>query len=488
MKLLRDILYGVRIIDVIGNTNVAVDSITMDSRRVGKFSLFVAVKGTQTDGHEYIAQAVEKGAVAVICEEVPKNRFEKATYVTVANSTEALGLLASNFFDNPSQKLKLVGVTGTNGKTTIATLLYELFTLANKKCGLISTVKNRIAGEDSPSTHTTPDAIAINQLMAEMVKKGCTYCFMEVSSIAVDQKRIFGLDFDGAVFTNITHDHLDYHITFDNYIKAKKAFFDNLRPSAFALVNVDDKHARVMVQNSKAKKLTYSLTTMADFKAKIIERDIRGMMLNINNREVWTKLSGVFNASNLLAVYGVARELGMDETQVLTAISNLEPVEGRFNTVTSKNKITGIVDYAHTPDALENILVAIREVIGAKTKVITVVGCGGDRDKTKRPVMGKIACRLSDRAIFTSDNPRSEEPAQINKEMQADLTQMERAKMLAIIDREEAIKTAVALAAEGDVILVAGKGHEKYQEIQGVKHDFDDKKILVGIFKNMEAA
>jgi UDP-N-acetylmuramoyl-L-alanyl-D-glutamate--2,6-diaminopimelate ligase len=488
MKLLRDILYGVRIGDVAGNTNVAIDSITMDSRRVGNFSLFVAVKGTQTDGHEYIAQAVEKGAVAVICEEIPKNRFEKATYVAVSDSTEALGIIASNFYDNPSAALKLVGITGTNGKTTVATLLYELFTITGKKCGLISTVKNRIAGEDQPSTHTTPDPISINRLMAEMVKKGCTYCFMEVSSIAVDQKRIFGLEFDGGVFTNITHDHLDYHITFDNYIKAKKTFFDNLRPTAFALMNVDDKHARIMVQNSKAKKLTYSLTTIADYKAKIIERDIRGMLLNINNREVWTKLSGVFNASNVLAVYGVARELGMENVETLTAISNLEPVEGRFNTITSKNKITGIVDYAHTPDALENILNAIHEVISPKTKIITVVGCGGDRDKTKRPVMGKIACRLSERSIFTSDNPRSEDANVIIKEMQAELTPLERSKMLAITDREEAIKAAVALANEGDVILIAGKGHEKYQDINGVKHDFDDKKVLTEIFKNMEAA
>lgn len=488
MKLLRDILYGVRIGDVAGNTNVAIDSITMDSRRVGNFSLFVAIKGTQTDGHEYIAQAVEKGAVAVICQEIPKNRFEKATYVSVSDPAEALGIVASNFYGNPSSELKLVGVTGTNGKTTVATLLYELFTLSGKKCGLISTVRNRIAGEDQPATHTTPDAISINRLMAEMLKKGCTHCFMEVSSIAVDQKRVFGLDFDGAVFTNLTHDHLDYHLTFDNYLKAKKTFFDNLRPSAFALVNVDDRHARVMLQNSKAKKLTYSLTTMADYKAKIIERDIRGMLLNINNREVWTKLTGVFNASNLLAVYGVARELGMESVQVLTTISNLEPVEGRFNTVTSKNRITGIVDYAHTPDALENILNAIREVISPKTKVITVVGCGGDRDATKRPVMGKIACRLSDRAIFTSDNPRSEDPVVIIKAMQDDLTAMEKSKMLAITDREEAIKTAVALAGEGDVILVAGKGHEKYQDIGGVKHAFDDKKVLTEIFKNTEAA
>lgn len=488
MKLLRDILYGVRIGDVAGNTNVAIDSITMDSRRVGNFSLFVAVKGTQTDGHEYIAQAVEKGAVAVICREIPKNRFEKATYVCVTDPAEALGTIASNFYDNPSAALKLIGITGTNGKTTVATLLYELFTLTGKKCGLISTVKNRIAGEEQSATHTTPDAIAINRLMAEMVKKGCTHCFMEVSSIAVDQKRIFGLEFDGAVFTNITHDHLDYHGTFENYIRAKKAFFDGLRPTAFALVNVDDRHARVMLQNSKAKKLTYSLTTVADYKARIIERDIRGMLLNINNREVWTKLSGVFNASNVLAVYGVARELGMENVQLLTTISNLEPVEGRFNTVTSKNRITGIVDYAHTPDALENILNAIHEVVGPKTKVITVVGCGGDRDRTKRPVMGKIACRLSTRAIFTSDNPRSEDPAEIIREMQAELTVMEKSKMLAIADREEAIKTAVALAAEGDVILVAGKGHEKYQDIGGVKHDFDDKKVLTEIFKNMEAA
>lgn len=488
MKLLRDILYGVRIGDVAGNTNVAIDSITMDSRRVGNFSLFVATKGTQTDGHEYIAQAVEKGAVAVICEEIPKNRFERATYVCVTDSAEALGIVASNFYDNPSAALKLVGITGTNGKTTVATLLYELFTLSDKKCGLISTVRNRIAGKDQPATHTTPDAISINRLMAEMVKEGCTHCFMEVSSIAVDQKRTFGLDFDGAVFTNITHDHLDYHITFENYIKAKKAFFDGLRPSAFSLVNVDDRHARVMVQNSKAKKLTYSLLTVADYKARIIERDIRGMLLNINNREVWTKLTGVFNASNLLAVYGVACELGLNKVQALTIISNLDPVEGRFNTLTSKDRITGIVDYAHTPDALENILNAIHEVITPKTKVITVLGCGGDRDTSKRPVMGKIACRLSERAIFTSDNPRSEDPAAIIKQMQAELTPMEKSKMLAITDREEAIKTAVALAGEGDVILIAGKGHEKYQDIKGVKHDFDDKKVLAEIFKNRESA
>lgn len=488
MKLLRDILYGVRIDDVVGNTNVAIDSMTMDSRRVGNFSLFVAVKGTQTDGHEYIAQAVEKGAVAIICQEIPKNRYEKATYVCVQNSAEAMGILASNFYDNPSSQLKLVGITGTNGKTTVATLLYELFTLTGKRCGLISTVKNRIAGEDSPSTHTTPDSISINRLMAEMVKKGCTHCFMEVSSIAVDQKRIFGLEFDGAVFTNLTHDHLDYHGTFDNYLKAKKAFFDSLKASAFALVNVDDRHARVMVQNSKARKLTYALSTMADYKAKLIERDIRGMMLNINNKEVWTKLTGVFNASNVLAVYGVAKELGMETIQILTAISNLEPVEGRFNTVTSKNRITGIIDYAHTPDALENILNAIHEVMKPTAKLITVVGCGGDRDRAKRPVMGKLACRLSSKAIFTADNPRSEEPELIIKEMQSDLTALERSKMLAISDREEAIKTAVALASDGDVILIAGKGHEKYQEIKGVKHDFDDKKVLTEIFKNMEAA
>lgn len=488
MKLLRDILYGVRIDKIAGNTNMAIDSITMDSRRVGNFSLFVAIRGTQTDGHTYVEQAISKGAVAVICEEIPENRIEKATYVCVSDSSEALGVVASNFYDNPSEKLKLVGVTGTNGKTTIATLLYELFTLSGKKCGLISTVKNRIAGEDIAATHTTPDAISINRLMAEMVRKGCTHCFMEVSSIAIDQNRIYGLDFDGAIFTNITHDHLDYHVTFENYIKAKKAFFDRLPSSSFALVNVDDKHARIMVQNCKAKKLTYSLTAMSDYKAKIIERDIRGMMLNINNREVWTKLAGVFNASNLLAVYAVAKEFGMNEVQILTIISNLEPVEGRFNTITSKNGITGIVDYAHTPDALENILEAIREVAGIKSQVITVVGCGGDRDKTKRPVMGHIACRYSDRTIFTADNPRSEDAREIIKEMQADLTQMEKSKVLAITDRTEAIKTAVALSKSGDVVLVAGKGHEKYQEINGVKHDFDDRSVLAKIFKNMEEA
>ncbi len=488
MKLLKDILYGVRIGDVIGSTHVAIDSISMDSRKVGNFSLFVAVRGTQTDGHEYIAQSVEKGAVAVICEEIPQNRYGSATYVTVNNSAEALGIIASNFYDNPSSKLKLVGVTGTNGKTTVATLLYEFFTLQSKKCGLISTVKNRIAGETIEATHTTPDSISINRMMAEMVKKGCTHCFMEVSSIAVDQKRISGLEFDGAVFTNLTHDHLDYHGTFENYLKAKKAFFDGLRPSAFALVNTDDKHARVMVQNCRAKKVTYSLTGMADYKARIIETHIRGMLLHINHREMWTKLTGEFNASNLLAVYAVACELGVDTVQALTTLSNLEPVEGRFNTVYSADNITGIVDYAHTPDALENILEAIRAVMPNGASLITVIGCGGDRDRAKRPVMGRIACRLSHKAIFTSDNPRSEDPAEIIKEMQADLTTMEKSKMLAITDRAEAIKTAVALSKPGDVILVAGKGHEKYQDIQGVKHPFDDKSTLQQIFKSREEA
>ncbi|MCG9910849.1 MAG: UDP-N-acetylmuramoyl-L-alanyl-D-glutamate--2,6-diaminopimelate ligase [Flavobacteriales bacterium] len=487
MKLLRDILYGVRILDVAGNTNVAIDSITMDSRKGGNFSLFVAIKGTQHDGHLFIAQAIEKGAVAVICEEIPKNHYERATYVRVADSAEALGIVASNFYGNPSESLKLVGITGTNGKTTVATLLYDLFMLTGHKCGLISTVKNKINGEVQPATLTTPDAISLNRLMAEMVKKGCTHCFMEVSSIAVDQKRIAGLKFEGAVFTNLTHDHLDYHGTFENYLKAKKAFFDGLKASAFALINIDDKHARVMVQNCNARKFTYSLTSMADFKAKIIERDIRGMLLNINHKEVWTKLSGVFNASNVLAVFGVATRLGMESVQVLTAISNLEPVEGRFNTVISKQGVVGVIDYAHTPDALQNILEAIHEASGSKAKVITVVGCGGDRDKTKRPVMGKIACRLSSRAIFTSDNPRSEEAVDIIADMQSDLTKMEKSKMLSITDREEAIKTAVALAEKGDIILIAGKGHEKYQEIKGVKHDFDDRKVLLEIFKNEEA-
>lgn len=488
MKLLKDILYGVRIGDVIGSTHVAIDSISMDSRKVGSFSLFVAVRGTQTDGHEYIAQSVEKGAVAVVCEEIPKNRYGSVTYVTVNNSAEALGIIASNFYDNPSSKLKLVGVTGTNGKTTVVTLLYDFFTLQGKKCGLISTVRNRIAGETLDATHTTPDAISINRMMAEMVKKGCTHCFMEVSSIAVDQKRISGLEFDGAVFTNLTHDHLDYHGNFENYLNAKKAFFDGLRPSAFALVNIDDKHARLMVQNCRAKKVTYSLKGMADYKARIIETHIRGMMLHINHKEVWTKLTGEFNASNLLAVYAVACELGVDSIQALTTLSSLEPVEGRFNMVYSSDNITGIIDYAHTPDALENILEAIRALMPAGSSLITVVGCGGERDRAKRPVMGKIACRLSHKAIFTSDNPRSENPAEIIKEMQSDLTALEKSKMLAITDRAEAIKTAVALCKPGDVILVAGKGHEKYQEIKGVKHPFDDKSTLTEIFKNREEA
>jgi UDP-N-acetylmuramoyl-L-alanyl-D-glutamate--2,6-diaminopimelate ligase len=487
MKLLKDILYGVRIGDVIGSTNVAIESLTMDSRKVGSFSLFVAVKGTQTDGHEYIAQSVERGAVAVICEEIPVNRYGSVTYVTVKNSAEALGIIASNFYDNPSSKLKLVGVTGTNGKTTVTTLLYDFFTLQGKKCGLLSTVKNRIAGDVVEATHTTPDAISINRLMADMVKKGCSYCFMEVSSIAVDQKRISGLEFDGAVFTNLTHDHLDYHGTFENYLKAKKTFFDGLRPTSFALVNTDDKHARVMVQNCRGKKVTYSLTGMADYKARIIETHIKGMLLHINHREVWIKLTGEYNASNVLAVYAVVCELGMDPVQALTTLSNLEPVEGRFNTVYSSDNITGIVDYAHTPDALENILEAIRAVMPSGSSLITVVGCGGDRDRAKRPVMGRIACRLSHKAIFTSDNPRSEDPAEIIREMQSELTALERSHMLAITDRAEAIKTAVALCKPGDVVLVAGKGHEKYQEIQGVKHPFDDKSTLQSIFKNREA-
>ena len=482
MKLLRDILYKTRIEEVIGSTNVAIESICFDSRKVEKFSLFVAVKGTASDGHAFISLAVSSGAAAVLCEKIPDERDEKVTYIKVKDSSEALAYAAANFYDNPSEKLKLIGVTGTNGKTTSVTLLYNLFKLLGYKVGMLSTVNNYIDGEIIPATHTTPDALQLNALLTKMVEKGCTYCFMEVSSHAVVQHRITALEFAGGAFTNITHDHLDYHKTFDNYIRAKKGFFDMLGANAFAVVNKDDRNGEVMLQNSKALKKTFALQSMADFKCKIIENQFAGLLLNIDGREVYTKLIGSFNAYNLLLAYSVAMLLKEDQTNILTALSTLDAVEGRFQYIRSANKVTGIVDYAHTPDALKNVLHTINDIRTGNEKVITLVGCGGDRDSLKRPIMAKIACEMSDKVILTSDNPRSENPDEILNQMKKGVEPQNAKKSLAIVDRREAIKTACSIAQPGDIILVAGKGHEKYQEIKGVKYPFDDMEELKNSF------
>lgn len=487
MKLLKDILYKVRLEEVIGNTNIAVESIYHDSRMVTAQSLFVALKGRNSDGHSYINQVIAKGADVIVCEIMPEEKQKDITYVRVNDTWETLAILASNFYDNPSSKMKMVGVTGTNGKTSVATICYKLYMQMGFNAGLLSTIENKIGTRSLPATHTTPDALALQKLMAEMVKSGCTHCFMEVSSIALDQRRAFGIEFDVAIFTNITHDHLDYHVTFDNYIKAKKLFFDNLSSSAFALVNVDDRNARIMVQNTKAKVRTFSMKTFADFKVRILEKELRGMHLIIDGKEIWVRLTGEFNAYNVLCAYASGMLLGQDPINILTALSTIEPIEGRFNTIISKDGITGIIDYAHTPDALQNIIDGIRDVMKSGTRLITVVGCGGDRDKSKRPVMGKLAATLSDQAIFTSDNPRSEEPQQIIQEMKTDLSTALAQKVLSITDREEAIRSAISIARPGDVVLVAGKGHEKYQEIKGIKRDFDDKKIVSETFKSREA-
>jgi UDP-N-acetylmuramoyl-L-alanyl-D-glutamate--2,6-diaminopimelate ligase len=486
MKLLSDILYKAGIDEIKGTTKLAITSICFDSRAVAKSSLFVAVKGTKVDAHDFIDGAIADGAIAVVCEKFPAEMNEKITYIQVKDSSFALGIIASNFFDNPSEKLKLVGITGTNGKTTTATLLYTLFKSTGKKVGLLSTVKNLINNEATVSTHTTGDAIQINALLSEMVKKGCTHCFMEVSSHAIHQNRIAGLQFDGAVFTNITHDHLDYHKDFNEYIKAKKMFFDHLSSSAFALTNSDDRHGDTMVLNTRAKIHTYGLKSMADFKCKILENRFSGLLLNIDNNEVWTRLVGQFNAYNLLAVYATSILLGEDKTIVLTSLSALSSVEGRFQYVKSKNGIVGIVDYAHTPDALENVLGTINGIRTGNETLITVVGCGGDRDAAKRPLMATIACEKSDKVILTSDNPRSEDPEEIITQMKKGVDAVNYKKTLAILDRKEAIRTAVAMANPGDIILVAGKGHEKYQEIKGVKHPFDDLEILDENLKTIE--
>ena len=486
MKFISDILEGLAFTELQGSADVEIGSIVFDSRKVVPNSLFVAVRGTMVDGHDYIDQAIEQGAVAVICEDLPAKVTGEVDFFMVADTSKALGIISANFYDNPSAKLKLVGVTGTNGKTTIATLLYKLFRDLGYKCGLLSTVENQINGTVVEATHTTPDPVVLNMLLDEMVAKGCDYCFMEVSSHAIAQHRIEGLNFTGGIFSNLTHDHLDYHKTFESYLKAKKAFFDGLPKSAFALTNADDKNGNVMLQNTAAHKKTYGLKNMADYKAKVVENHFSGLLLNIDNEEVWFKLVGTFNAYNLMAVYAAAMLLEQDKAKVLTSLSKLSGAVGRFDYVVSSHGIIGIVDYAHTPDAVQNILSTVHDVRKGKEKVITVIGCGGDRDKTKRPIMAKVACEWSDKVILTSDNPRSEDPAQIIKEMEKGVDPAFKRNTLSIVDRREAIKTACHLAAPGDIIVIAGKGHEKYQEINGMRNHFDDKEELLEIFKMME--
>jgi UDP-N-acetylmuramoyl-L-alanyl-D-glutamate--2,6-diaminopimelate ligase len=478
MKLLSDIIYKAGIEDVIGVTHIAVDSVCFDSRKVQKLSLFVAVKGVSSDGHLFIDKAIEEGAVAIVCSEMPLLLKTNVTYIKVKDSSYALGIIASNFYDNPSAKLKLVGVTGTNGKTTTVTLLYHLFKFLGYKTGLISTVKNYIDTVEFQATHTTPDAVQLNELLARMVESGVSFCFMEVSSHSVVQHRITGLTFAGAAFSNITHDHLDYHGTFDNYLAAKKGFFDQLNAHAFAISNRDDRHYAVMLQNTKAVKKTCSINQQADFKAKIIENHFAGLQLQLDGTEIWTKLIGSFNAYNILMVYAIAIMLKQDRTNVLTAISSLNPVDGRFQFIRSANSITGIVDYAHTPDALVNVLKTIQDIRTGNENIITVVGCGGDRDAAKRPVMAEIACKMSNRVILTSDNPRSEDAEEIINQMMKGVDAVAKKKVLCITDRRQAIKTACALAGANDIVLIAGKGHEKYQEIKGVKYPFDDMQEL----------
>jgi UDP-N-acetylmuramoyl-L-alanyl-D-glutamate--2,6-diaminopimelate ligase len=478
MKTLAALLAGIPVKAVEGRTDVAVSGITFDSREAGKGMLFFAVKGTRTDGHSYIPQVTDAGASVVVCENLPENFKPGTTYVQVADSSAAAGFVAANWFNNPGSKLKLVGITGTNGKTTTATLLFELFRKLGYHTGLLSTILNRIDDEIIPSTHTTPDAIRLNELLARMVQKGCSFCFMEVSSHSVVQNRIAGLPFSGGIFSNLTHDHLDFHKTFDEYLKAKKKFFDDLSASAFALVNTDDRNGMVMLQNTAASKHTYSLQKMADFRGKILEAPLDGLHLELNGHEIWCRLVGRFNGYNLTAVFATAVLLGQDPMEVLTILSSLGSVEGRFDYIKSARGTIGIVDYAHTPDALQNVLETINQLRTGNEILITVVGCGGDRDRTKRPVMARIAARLSDRVILTSDNPRSEVPEAIITEMMSGVEKEFARNVQNITDRRDAIRLATAMARDGDVILVAGKGHEKYQEIQGVKHPFDDKEIL----------
>jgi UDP-N-acetylmuramoyl-L-alanyl-D-glutamate--2,6-diaminopimelate ligase len=485
--ILQEILYKVRIRAVHGRLDTDIQDLQLDSRKVGRGSAFIAVKGTHTDGHRFIESVSALQPAAVICEQMPARFQDGITYIEVDDSAAASGLLAHNFFGQPSEKLKLVGVTGTNGKTTIATLLYKLFSSLGYTCGMLSTVQNHIGDKVLPATHTTPDPISLNQLLREMLDAGCTHVFMETSSHAIHQHRIEGLKYSGGIFSNITHDHLDYHKTFDEYIRVKKSFFDSLPSSAFALSNADDKRGDVMLQNTAAVKYTYSLKTAADYKGKILENNLTGLVMLVNDQEVHFRLIGEFNAYNLLAVFGAAICLGEEKAEVLRNLSVLSGAEGRFDYMISpREKIVGIVDYAHTPDALENVLSTLRKLRKNDERIITVVGCGGDRDKTKRPIMGEVACQLSDKVVFTSDNPRSEEAGSILKDMETGLNTAARRKFVSISDRREAIKTAVGFSQPSDIVLVAGKGHEKYQEIKGVKYPFDDKAVLREIFELLD--
>jgi UDP-N-acetylmuramoyl-L-alanyl-D-glutamate--2,6-diaminopimelate ligase len=478
LKYLKDIVSDIRITNLTGSADIMILSLQFDSRIVVPGSVFFAVKGTTTDGHQYIDQAIEKGAVAIVCEVLPEIINDKVTYLRVEDSADAMGRIASNFYGNPSGKLNLVGITGTNGKTTTVTLLYELFRLLGHKTGLISTILIKINETIIPSSHTTPDSLQLNQMMAKMVDEGCTHCFMEVSSHAVDQKRIAGLTFKGGVFTNLTHDHLDYHNTFDSYLKAKKSFFDGLSADAFALINKDDKNGMVMVQNTRAKTFTYSLQTLADFRCRILENQFHGLQLNIGGDDCWFRLIGRFNAYNILVVYSTAELLGGERSRILEVLTALKPVEGRFNSLTFKDNVTAIVDYAHTPDALRNVLETINAIRSHEEQLITVIGAGGNRDAAKRPVMAHIACMLSDKVILTSDNPRFENPETIIDDMKKGVDAEFAKKLMVIINRREAIHAASMMARHGDILLVAGKGHEKYQEIKGVRYPFDDKEVL----------
>ena len=480
---LKDIIVNCNLLELIGNKDLDIDKVSFDSREATPGTIFFAVRGTQTDGHDYIESALDKGASAVVCEKMPKELREGVTYIRVDDSSYVLGMAAANFYGNPSKSLKLTGVTGTNGKTTIATLLYRLFSDAGYSCGLLSTIENIVDHEVVPSTHTTPDPVELNALLRRMVDHGCEYAFMEVSSHAVDQHRIAGLHFAGGIFTNLTHDHLDYHKTMANYRNAKKKFFDDLPNSAFALTNLDDKNGAVMLQNTKAHKLSYALKHDADYKGIVLESHFDGMLMKVNGTELYTQLVGGFNASNILAIYGAALALGFDKDELLVEISKLHGANGRFDMVHSESGIVGIVDYAHTPDALENVLKTINEVRKPGQTLITVAGCGGNRDATKRPEMAAVAVKLSDRVILTSDNPRNEDPEEIIRQMKAGIEPGDMPRVLSITDRREAIRTAVALAKKGDIILLAGKGHEDYQIIKGEKRHFDDKEELVKALK-----
>ena len=483
--LLTDLIKNINIIEIIGKIDKDIFEINFDSRKVTANNVFVATVGTNVDGHKFIDSSIKSGATVIICENIPENINDNVTYIKVDNSLKALGIAASNFYNNPSDNLRVIGVTGTNGKTTIATLLYKMFKSAGYKVGLLSTVKNYINDTEIKATHTTPDAIQINKLMSDMVEQGCEFCFMEASSHAIHQHRIAGLDFKIGIFTNITHDHLDYHKTFKEYINAKKTFFDNLDKSAIAITNSDDKNGMIMLQNTKAEKLTYSLKSVSDYKAKILEKSFDGTLIKIQDSEVWVKFIGVFNVYNLLAVYAVAVNSGLEHNEVLRLISELTSVDGRFQNIKSKNNITAIIDYAHTPDALQNVINTINELKTNEQTLITVVGAGGNRDKTKRPEMAEIASKLSDKVILTSDNPRNENPDDIINDMIKGVSAENQAKVLTITDRSSAIKTACIMAKTGDIILVAGKGHENYQEINGVKHHFDDKEEVMKFFNQL---